>query len=71
MCRDKFDTIGYSKDDNRLLRIGKNENVIGMMKNELGKITRAFFTLRAKMCFCKKINKKLKHKLRPLAFTSY
>ena len=35
-CRKKFDTSGYSKDDNRPLPIGKNKKVIGMMEDELG-----------------------------------
>ena len=29
----RFDTSGYSKDDNRPLPIGKNKKVIGLMKN--------------------------------------
>ena len=44
----RFDTSGYSKDDNRPLPIGKKK-VIGLMKDELGgKIMTEFVTLRAK-----------------------
>ena len=32
----KFDTKGYSNDDNRPLPIGENKKVIGLMKDELG-----------------------------------
>ena len=32
----KFDTSGYSKDENRPLSIGKNKKVIGLMKDILG-----------------------------------
>ena len=32
----RFDTSGYSKDENRPLPIGKNKKVIGLMKDELG-----------------------------------
>ena len=32
----RFDTSGYSKDDNRPLPIGENKKVIGLMKDELG-----------------------------------
>ena len=47
---ERFDTSGYSKDDNRSLPIGKNKKVIGLMKDELGgKIMREFVALRAKM----------------------
>ena len=46
----RFDTSGYSKDDNRPLPIGKNKKVIGLMKDELGrKIMTEFVALRAKM----------------------
>ena len=39
----RFDTSGYSKDENRPLPIRKNEKVIGLMKYELGgKIMTAF-----------------------------
>ena len=31
-----FDTSGYSKDDTRLLPIGENKKVIGLMKDKLG-----------------------------------
>ena len=43
-----FDTYNYDKNDNRLLKIGKNEKVIGKFKDELGeKIMTEFCTLRA------------------------
>ena len=46
----RFDMSGYSKDDKRLLPIGKNKKVIGLMKDEVGrKIKTEFVTLRAKM----------------------
>ena len=46
----RFDTSGYSKDDNRPLLIGKNRKVLGLMKDELGgKIMIDFAALRAKM----------------------
>ena len=46
----RFDTSGYSKDDNRPLPIGENKKVIGLMKDELGgKIMTEFVALRAKM----------------------
>ena len=46
----RFDTSGYSKEDNRPLPIGKNKKVIGLMKDELsGKIMTEFVALRAKM----------------------
>ena len=46
----RFDTSGYSKDENRPLPIGKNKKVIGLMKDELGgKIMTEFVALRAKM----------------------
>ena len=46
----RFDTSGYSKDDNRPLPIGKNKKMIGLMKDELGgKIMTEFVALRAKM----------------------
>ena len=45
----RFDTSGYSKDDNRPLSIGENKKVIGLMKDELGgKIMTEFVALRAK-----------------------
>ena len=44
-----FDTSNYSKDDNRLLPIGKNKKVIGLFKDELGgKNMKEFVGLRAK-----------------------
>ena len=32
----RFDTSGYSKDENRTLRTGENKKVIGLIKDELG-----------------------------------
>ena len=46
----RFDTSGYSKDENRPLPIRENKKVIGLMKDELGgKIMTEFVALRAKM----------------------
>ena len=45
----RFDTSAYSKYLNRPLPIGKNKNVLGMMKDELwGKVMTHFCPLRAK-----------------------
>ena len=45
---DRFDTSGYN--NNRPLPVGKNEKIIGLMKNELGGgIMKEFVTLRPKM----------------------
>ena len=54
----RFDTSGYSKDDNRPLLIGKNKKVIVMMKKELGgKIITNFVALKAKIYTYRKIKK--------------
>ena len=46
----RFDTSGYSKDENRPLPIRENKKVIYLMKYELGgKIMTAFVALRSKM----------------------
>ena len=46
----RFDTSGYSKRDFRLLPIGLNKKVIGLMKDELGgKIMTEFVALRPKL----------------------
>ena len=59
----RFDTSGYSKDENRPLPIGKNKKVIGLMKDELcGKIMTRFVALRAKMYAYRKIDKKVEEK---------
>ena len=56
----RFDTSGYSKDENRSLPIGESKKVIGLMKDELGgKIMTEFVALRAKMCAYRKIDKKM------------
>ena len=48
--KERFDTSGYSKDDNRPLPIAENKKVIGLMKDELcGKIMVDFVVFRAKM----------------------
>ena len=45
----RFDTSGYSKDDNRPLPIAENIKKIGLMKDELGgKIMTELVTLKAK-----------------------
>ena len=52
----RFDTSGYSKDDNRPLHIGENKRKIGLMKDEIaGKIMTEFVALRAKMYAYRKI----------------
>ena len=54
----RFDTSGYSKDENRPLPIRENKKVIGLMKDELGgKIMTEFVALRAKMYAYRKIKK--------------
>ena len=59
----RFDTSGYSKDDNRPLPIGKNKKVIGLMKDELGgKIMTEFVALRVKMYAYRKIDKEVEEK---------
>ena len=56
----RFDTSGYSKDENRSLPIGESKKVIGLMKDELGgKIMAEFVALRAKMYAYRKIDKKI------------
>ena len=56
----RFDTCGYSKDENRPLPIRKNKKVIGL---ELGgKIMTAFVALRGKMYAYRKIDKKVEDK---------
>ena len=53
----RFDTSGYSKDDNRPLPIGENKKLIGLMKDEPGgKIMIKFIALRAKMYAYRKID---------------
>ena len=54
----RFDTSGYSKDENRPLPIRENKKVIGLMKDELGgKIMTEFVALRAKMYAYRKIDR--------------
>ena len=46
----RSDTSRYPKDDNRPLPIGKNKNILDMMKGRLcGKIMTEFVALRVKM----------------------
>ena len=46
----RFDTSGYPNDGSRLLPVGKNKKVIGLMKDELGgEIMKEFVSLRPKM----------------------
>ena len=46
----RFDISGYSNDGSRPLPVGKNEKVIGLMKDELGgEIMKEFVSLRPKM----------------------
>ena len=53
----RFDTSGYSKTDFRLLPIGLNKKVIGLMKDELGgKIMTEFMALRPKLYSYKKLD---------------
>ena len=53
----RFDTSGYSKTDFRLLPIGLNKKVIGLMKDELGgKIKTEFVALRPKLYSHKKLD---------------
>ena len=50
VVKKRFDTSGYSKDDNTPLPIRENKKVIGLMKDELGgKTMTEFVALRAKM----------------------
>ena len=60
---ERFDTSGYSKDENRSLPIGKNKKVIGVVKNGLGeKIMIEFVALRTKKYAYRKIEKKVEDK---------
>ena len=53
----RFNTSGYSKTDFRLLPIGLNKKVIGLMKDELGgKIMTEFVALRPKLYSYKKLD---------------
>ena len=59
----RFDTSGYSNDDNRPLPIEENKNLLGLMKDELGgKIMTEFVALRAKMYAYRNIDKEVKEK---------
>ena len=59
----RFDTSGYSKDENRPLPIGKNKKVMSLIKDELGgKIMTEFVALRAKMYAYRKIDKEVEEK---------
>ena len=53
----RFDTSGYSKNDNRPLPIGENKKEIGLMKDEIGgKIMTEFVALRATMYAYRKVD---------------
>ena len=59
----RFDTSGYSKDDNRPLPIGENKKVIGLMKDERsGEIMTEFVALKAKIYAYRKISKEVEGK---------
>ena len=59
----RFDTSGYSKDNNRSVPIGENVKEIAMMKDELGgKIMTDFVALRAKMYAYRNIEKEVEEK---------
>ena len=59
----RFDTSGYSKDENRPVPIGENKKVISLMKDNLGgKIMTELVALRAKMYAYRKINKEVEEK---------
>ena len=59
----RFDTSGYSKNDNRPLPIRINKKVISLMKDELGgKIMTEFVALRARMYAYRKIAKEVEEK---------
>ena len=59
----RFDTSGYSKDDNRPLPVGENKKKLGLMKDEVGgKIMKEFVALRAKMYAYRKIDKGVEEK---------
>ena len=63
LYRERFNTSGYSKDDNRPLPIGENKKVIGLMKDELGgKIMTEFVALRVKMYAYREIGKEVEEK---------
>ena len=62
-AKKRFNTSGYSNDDNRPLTIGENKKVIGLMKDELGgKIMTEFVALRVKMYAYRKIDKEVEEK---------
>ena len=59
-AKKRFDTSGYSNDDNRPLTIAENKRVIGLMKDELGgKIMTEFVALRVKMYAYRKRDKEV------------
>ena len=59
----RYDTSGYSKDDDRPLPIRINKKVISLMKDELGgKIMTEFVALRGKMYAYRKIDKEVEEK---------
>ena len=57
--KERLDTSGYDKADDRPLPIGINKKVIGLMKDELGgKIMKKFVTLRPKSYAYRKLDNK-------------
>ena len=53
----RFDTSGYSKEDARLLPIGENKKVIGLMKDEFGgKMMTESVALRPKLYAYRKLD---------------
>ena len=59
----RFNTSGYSKDENRSLPIRENKKKIGLMKDELdGKIMTEFVALRGDMYAYRKIDKEVEEK---------
>ena len=52
-----FDTSGYNKENAKLLPIGKNKKVIGLMKDELGDaVMTEFVALRPKFYSYRKVD---------------
>ena len=57
--KERLDTSGYDKVDDRPLSIGINKKVIGLMKDKLGgKVSKKFVTLRPKSYAYRKLDNK-------------